>query len=120
MSSRETAIEDTLTYLIVRNHEEQYSIWPVDKQIPPGWKAEGFRGGQDECLARIETLWTDMRPLSLRRQMAEQASVQTVHAFEPNAPSIVERLCALEEQPVRVCGALSSPAFKQAIARGFV
>lgn len=52
--------------VVVLNDEEQYSIWPADRPVPAGWRAAGFEGDQDECLARIEELWTDMRPLSLR------------------------------------------------------
>ena len=60
------------TYLVVVNHEEQYSIWPNwKKELPLGWKAEGKEGSKDECLAYIEEIWTDMRPLSLRKAMKE-------------------------------------------------
>jgi MbtH protein len=59
-------------YKVVVNHEEQYSIWPDYKEIPSGWRAEGTSGTKDECLARIDEVWTDMRPLSLRKKMAEQ------------------------------------------------
>jgi MbtH protein len=58
-------------YVVVRNHEEQYSIWPADREPPAGWEAVGKRGPKDECLAFIEQVWTDMRPLSLRRQMEQ-------------------------------------------------
>lgn len=63
--------EDTTTYHVVVNHEEQYSIWPDYKEIPKGWRAVGASGKKDECLAHIKEVWTDMRPLSLRKQMAE-------------------------------------------------
>jgi MbtH protein len=62
-------LEDTTTYKAVVNHEEQYSIWPADKPLPPGWRDAGKEGTKAECLAHIEEVWTDMRPLSLRRQM---------------------------------------------------
>jgi MbtH protein len=61
--------EDTATYRVVLNHEEQYSIWPEDREIPPGWRDAGKTGPKAECLAHIREVWTDMRPLSLRRQM---------------------------------------------------
>jgi MbtH protein len=57
-------------YEVVLNDEEQYSIWPIGKAIPLGWKTEGTQGPKDVCLARIKEVWTDMRPLSLRKQMA--------------------------------------------------
>lgn len=54
------------TYRVVVNHEEQYSIWPTDRENPPGWFAEGTSGSKEHCLRRIEEIWTDMRPLSVR------------------------------------------------------
>ncbi|MBW6433300.1 MbtH family NRPS accessory protein [Actinoplanes hulinensis] len=66
--------QNTASHRVVRNDEEQYSIWWNDRDLPAGWTAEGFTGSQDECLAHIETVWTDMRPASLRRRMAEQAA----------------------------------------------
>lgn len=65
--------EDARTYLVVVNAEEQYSIWPVDKQVPAGWNAAGKQGRKSECLQYIEEVWTDMRPLSLRRRMEAAA-----------------------------------------------
>jgi len=61
--------EDTRTYHAVVNHEEQYSIWLAGKEIPLGWKEAGKTGTKKECLDFIEEVWTDMRPLSLRKQM---------------------------------------------------
>ncbi|MFJ8854741.1 MbtH family protein [Streptomyces sp. NPDC102437] len=58
-------------YRVVVNHEQQYSIWPVDRELAPGWSDEGTHGTKDECLAHIGEIWTDLRPLSLIRQMAE-------------------------------------------------
>ena len=63
---------DERTYRVVLNDEEQYSIWLADRELPWGWRAEGVQGTREECLAHIGTVWTDMRPLSLRRQMAQQ------------------------------------------------
>jgi MbtH protein len=54
---------------VVVNDEEQYSVWPGDRDLPPGWRAEGTTGTRQECLAHIDAVWTDMRPLSLRRQL---------------------------------------------------
>jgi MbtH protein len=59
------------TYRVVLNHEEQYSIWAADQPIPAGWRDEGYAGSKDECLAHIEQVWTDMRPLSLRLAMGQ-------------------------------------------------
>jgi MbtH protein len=63
--------EDTRTYKVVINHEEQYSIWPVDRENPLGWNDVGKSGTKQECLDYIEEVWTDMRPLSLRKKMEE-------------------------------------------------
>lgn len=63
-------MEDKTIYEVVVNHEEQYSIWPADRPLPLGWNAAGKRGPKSECLAYIKEVWTDMRPLSLRRAMA--------------------------------------------------
>ncbi|MFH8442211.1 MbtH family protein [Streptomyces sp. NPDC018026] len=61
-------------FLVVRNAEEQYSIWPEGREVPDGWTAIGDPRPKDECLSHIAEVWTDMRPASLRRSMA-QASV---------------------------------------------
>ncbi|KZN47813.1 MbtH family protein [Pseudoalteromonas luteoviolacea] len=59
-----------IEYLVVVNHEEQYSIWPKHKEIPAGWNAEGKSGAKQACLEHIGKVWVDMRPLSLREAMA--------------------------------------------------
>ncbi|MEU6908820.1 MbtH family NRPS accessory protein [Streptomyces coeruleorubidus] len=64
----------TTEYRVVLNAEEQYSIWPAVRELPAGWSAEGTQGTREECLARIDEVWTDMRPLSLRRRMETQAT----------------------------------------------
>jgi MbtH protein len=64
-------IDDTRIYRVVVNHEEQYSIWPADRDLPLGWKDAGFSGDKAACLEYIEAVWTDMRPLSLRKRMDE-------------------------------------------------
>jgi MbtH protein len=61
---------DGRTYLVVLNDEEQYSIWPDGRELPAGWRAEGTRGTKEECVAHIDQVWTDMRPLTLRHAMA--------------------------------------------------
>lgn len=65
--------EDSTVYAVVVNHEEQYSIWPADRDLPLGWKSVGKTGSRQECLAYIKEVWTDMRPLSLRQQMDRQS-----------------------------------------------
>lgn len=56
-------------FVVVLNQEEQYSIWPEGKDIPLGWTATGVKGEKQLCLNHIKEVWTDMRPLSLRKQM---------------------------------------------------
>ena len=63
--------EETIYHVVV-NHEEQYSIWPEGRENALGWKDDGFSGTKDACLAHIKEVWTDMRPLSLRKQMEKQ------------------------------------------------
>lgn len=62
--------EESGEYKVLINDEEQHSLWPVGKAVPDGWRPVGPVGTKAECLAYIEQMWTDMRPASLRRQMA--------------------------------------------------
>jgi MbtH protein len=65
--------DDQRIYKVVVNHEEQYSIWPAGKENPLGWRDAGKTGNKAECLEFVKEVWTDMRPASLRKQMAEQS-----------------------------------------------
>lgn len=66
--------DEDAVFVVVVNHEEQYSIWPQYRELPKGWRAAGKQGSRRDCLEYIEGVWTDMRPLSLRRHMdAERA-----------------------------------------------
>ena len=76
--------EDQTIYKVVVNHEEQYSIWPVDRETPLGWNDAGYSGTKDECLAYIKEVWTDMRPLSLRKKMEEKAQEKIEEAANQN------------------------------------
>ncbi|MGH2732142.1 MAG: MbtH family protein [Actinomycetota bacterium] len=58
-----------MVYKVVINHEEQYSLWPAERGNPPGWRDAGKQGSKQECMAYVDEVWTDMRPLSLRRTM---------------------------------------------------
>jgi len=69
MSYDET--DDQTIYKVVINHEEQYSIWPADRENPLGWTDAGKSGLKQECLDYIKEVWTDMRPLSLRKHMEQ-------------------------------------------------
>jgi len=66
MSWSDDPAEDVGRYVVVVNHEEQYSIWAEEWTAPDGWRATGFAGTRAECLAHVAEVWTDMRPLSIR------------------------------------------------------
>lgn len=66
--------QDLSIYDVVVNDEQQYSVWPNGRPLPLGWHAVGFSGAREACLAHIETLWTDMRPLSLRNALDAASS----------------------------------------------
>jgi MbtH protein len=61
--------EDTKEYIVLKNHEEQYSLWLKSNEIPAGWTAVGKEGLKAECLEYIKEVWTDMTPLSLRKKI---------------------------------------------------
>jgi MbtH protein len=71
MSWHDPDEEDHTIYKVVVNHEEQYSIWPEYKENPLGWRDAGKVGTKQECLEYIKEVWTDMRPLSLRKKLEE-------------------------------------------------
>ena len=65
--------DDQMTYRVVVNHDEQYSIWPADRPPAPGWSEAGKSGSRAACLAYVNEVWTDTRPLSLRIAMSAGA-----------------------------------------------
>jgi MbtH protein len=65
-----TQTSDEDVFVVVMNEEEQYSVWWVERPLPGGWRSSGFQGTRAACLAHIEEVWTDIRPLSLRRSLA--------------------------------------------------
>lgn len=74
--SRPDENEDVRTYTVVINEEGQYSIWLADREVPKGWRAVGKTGPKADCLSYISEVWTDMRPLSLQKWMAEQEAAE--------------------------------------------
>lgn len=58
--------EDPRRYVVVRNDEDQYSIWPEERALPQGWHLAGCSGDKATCLDHIRRTWTDMRPKSLQ------------------------------------------------------
>ncbi|HEX6719154.1 MAG TPA: MbtH family NRPS accessory protein [Pyrinomonadaceae bacterium] len=124
--------EDTTVYKVVVNHEEQYSIWPLERENPLGWSDVGKTGQKDECLSYIKEVWTDMRPLSLRKKMEEAAQSQSqppgteFSGSEESAPSnkgddLVKRLSE-GNHPVEVGlrSEKNSRRLKECIDRGYV
>ena len=118
--------DEATIFNVVVNHEEQYSIWPVDRETPLGWKTVGKSGKKPECLAYIKEVWTDMRPLSLRKAMEEQAKHPPVEEplnFQPARPpeainELVERLMRPQRVEFRDRGRPES--LKESVDRGYV
>jgi uncharacterized protein YbdZ (MbtH family) len=116
--------EDTTIYKVVKNHEEQYSIWPADRENALGWNDAGKSGTKAECLAYIKEVWTDMRPLSLREKMEEMAKnppPPPAPSSEPAGESLVDRL-STGDHPVEASlrPEKSVKLFKEAIDREYV
>jgi len=126
MSWNDSDREDTTIYKVVVNHEGQYSISPTYKANPPGWRDAGKTGPKAECLAYIKEVWTDMRPLSLRKQMEEFAKNPPPPPAppDPNAPrqkNLVDRLCEGEHSvEVGLRPEKTVKLFKEAIDRDYV
>lgn len=57
-------------FFVVKNHEDQYSIWPEYKEVPDGWETVGDANLKANCLDYIRQHWTDMRPKGLREKMS--------------------------------------------------
>ena len=116
--------EDKTIYKVVLNHEEQYSIWPADRENALGWNDAGKTGTKAECLAYIKEVWTDMRPLSLRKKMEEMAKNPPPPPAPdptPQGPSLVDRLCAGEHRiVVSQRPEPSVKALKESIDSGYV
>lgn len=117
--------EDKTIYKVVVNHEEQYSIWPEYKENPLGWNDVGKVGPKAECLAYIKEVWTDMRPLSLRKKMEELARNPPPPAppadSAPKGPSLVDRLSIGDHKiVVSQRPEPSVKALKEAIDNGYV
>jgi uncharacterized protein YbdZ (MbtH family) len=126
MSLNDSDREDTKIYKVVVNHEEQYSIWPDYKELPLGWKDAGKSGLKSECLSHIKEVWTDMRPLSLRKKMEEMAKnpPPPPPPPDPNRPrekSLVEKLCE-SDHPVEASlrPEKTAKALKDRIEMGYV
>ncbi|MFH9075809.1 MbtH family protein [Streptomyces alboflavus] len=67
-------MDENTRYQVLRNDEDQYSLWPVDVDVPAGWQPAGKEGSEAECSAYVDEVWTDMRPRSLRERMENTGS----------------------------------------------
>src|SRR5258707_1114977 len=118
--------DDKTIYRVVVNHEEQYSIWPADRENALGWNDVGKVGPKAECLEYIKEVWTDMRPLSLRIKMEELSKnpLAPPPPPDPNRPveeSLVDRLSEGDHQVKAGLGTdRSVELFKQTIDRDYV
>lgn len=126
MSWQDPDREDLTIYKVVVNHEEQYSIWPEYKENPLGWRDAGKVGTKAECLEYIKEVWTDMRPLSLRKKMEEMANnppppPPTPDPNPPQAKSLVDMLCEGEHDvEAGLRPEKTVPLLKEAIDRNYV
>jgi uncharacterized protein YbdZ (MbtH family) len=123
--------DEVAGYKVVVNHEEQYSIWPADRDNALGWKDAGKTGPKAECLAHIKEVWTDMRPLSLRKKMEEDARRKKSDKDEKMPDRCTSKDREDESLPIRlskgnhpVAASLrpekSVHAFKECVDRGYV
>jgi uncharacterized protein YbdZ (MbtH family) len=122
MSWHDPDREDTTIYKVVVNHEEQYSIWPEYKENPLGWNDVGKVGPKDKCLACINEVWTDMRPLSLRKKVEETAKNPPPHPGpgKPREKALVDALCERDHPiEVNVRPEKTMKLFKEAVARDY-
>jgi uncharacterized protein YbdZ (MbtH family) len=130
--SRQWDEDGDVIYTVVVNHEDQYSIWPANRDPPLGWNAIGKAGRKSECLEYIESVWKDMRPLSLRRHMEEMdhhrvAGQGSVADDDPmseegsQGPSLVERL-SLGRHPVEAAlrGQQSAATLRECVERAYL
>jgi len=112
-------------YKVVINHEEQYSIWPEERENPLGWNDVGRSGSKQQCLDYIEEVWTDMRPLSLRKKMEDWARNPTpprpYSDPRPGGRSLVDRLSEGDHPvEIRLRPENTAEAVKRCLNRGYI
>ncbi|UFQ18668.1 MULTISPECIES: MbtH family protein [Streptomyces] len=61
--------DETGTFHVLVNDEDQHSLWPAFADVPDGWRIVFGPQERRACLAHIEENWTDLRPRSLREAM---------------------------------------------------
>jgi MbtH protein len=52
-------------FLVLRNDEAQFSLWPQRIPVPEGWDTVFGPDSRRACLEHVDHTWTDMRPRSL-------------------------------------------------------
>lgn len=62
--------DESGTFFVLMNDEEQHSIWPTFAEIPSGWRVAFGEATREDCLTYVNDHWTDLRPRSLRESMA--------------------------------------------------
>jgi MbtH protein len=65
--------DNDASYYVLVNDEGQHSLWPAFAEVPAGWTVAHGQDSRDACLEYVNDNWTDMRPLSLVREMEEAA-----------------------------------------------
>ncbi|MFJ2743757.1 MbtH family protein [Streptomyces sp. NPDC087440] len=64
--------DDSREYLVLRNAEEQYSLWPDTMQVPAGWNVVNGPAPRQKAIEFVDRAWSDMRPKSLRNATVGQ------------------------------------------------
>ena len=72
--NRGVIVDDKLATAVVVNDEDQYSIWRAPRPNPSGGATSAL-AAEVVCLADIDEVLVDMRPLSLREAMSARAAV---------------------------------------------
>jgi len=102
--------DDDAVYTVVINHEEQYSIWWADRELPPGWESVGKQGSKQECLDYLEEVWTDMRPRSLRNAIEDYNKKLDPEKVEGSSTELIAQLISYLDWGVSVCETLVTVA----------
>jgi uncharacterized protein YbdZ (MbtH family) len=115
--------EDTTTYKVIVNEEEQYAIWPEFKEIPTGWKYADKTDAKADCLAYIREVWVDMRPLTVRQKMDQQrtSSSPVVEINQVEPPTLVDRLCeGMHTVQIKLRPEMTVQRFKESLNRDHI
>lgn len=109
-------------YVVVKNLEEQYSVWPIFKDIPDGWYSCNFSGTKETCLSYIKEIWVDMRPLSLRKKMEQLSKTDQNTSEQHNiakVPSLISILSDGKNHPIIILSDNKDKVLNQ-IQQGYI